>query len=69
MIIAIIMIIQKSYVATKSSDNPSSVANKKNIIWQSQIRLKIPSHQHVAGNTRALRRIIEMKKIGFEVVY
>ena len=51
----------------KYPDNLSSVAHQDKIIWQSKIRLKIPSRQHVVDKARKLQRIIEMKKVGFEV--
>ena len=63
----VIIIIQKTAAVPKSSDNPSSVAHESKIIWQSQIRLKMPSRQHVDENARALRRISEMIRVCFEV--
>ena len=42
----ITIILQEISRTSKSSDNPSSMAHQNKIIWQSQIRLKIPCGQH-----------------------
>ena len=38
-------------MASKSLDNPSTVTHQNKIIWQNQIRLKIPNGQHMEENT------------------
>ena len=52
----LIIILQKTSMAAKSSDNPSSVVHQNKVIWQRQIHFKILSRQHV-----------DEKKVGFEV--
>ena len=50
-------------IGPKSSDNPNSVAHQCKIIWQNQIRLKMPSRRHVDENAGSLQGISE--KLGF----